>query len=212
MGEVGLIAYPVFVETGDDAVAVCGYHLVEPPLGGVYPVVDIHLCLGVCTHLVAEIEVTITQRLAGNALVDPIVIHAKGTEDYPTVMAAQIAIDGLDALGLELKEHGVDKLHHIIAPQSWQQGAESYKVTESSPLARTTHEGEVAGIVFPEVAVGQDGDLMAQLAQAASQGPVYIAVFADEKYAHNRYLTMCNSRLRPILDWTSRRNIQYLRV
>ena len=128
------------------------------------------------------------------------------------VMAPQIAIDGLDALGLELKEHGVDKLHHIIAPQPWQQGAESHKVTEASPPARTTHEGEVAGIVFPEVAVGQDGDLMAQLAQAASQGPVYIAVFADEEYAHNRYLTICNSRLRPILDWTSRRNIQYLRV
>ena len=41
---------------------------------------------------------------------------------------------------------------------------------------------------------------------------VDIAVFADEEYAHNRYLTICNSRLRPILDWTSRRNIQYLRV
>ena len=130
-------------------------------------------------------------------------------------MTAQIAVEEEQAFGLQLEEHGVDELHDIVAPQAWQQAVESGCEHDASQLARATAHVDIAGIVFPEVAVGDDGHLVAQLAQAFGQRGVDIAIFAYQEYFHRSFFMRGMRRmrrLRPLGLPESRRNQVYFLV
>ena len=105
-------------------------------------------------------------------------IHAEGAEHDTAVVATQVTVDGHDALGLQLEEHGVDELHHVVAPPPWQQRGHLGHERQSAELARAAGQVLVARIVFPEVAVAGHGHVVAQVAQALGQRVVNVAVFA----------------------------------
>ena len=83
-------------------------------------------------------------------------------ENDMAVVAAQVVIDGEDALGFQLEEHGIDELHHVVLSPSGQQHGHLRHQRQSAQLALASCQIQVAGIVFPEVAVAGHGNLMAQ--------------------------------------------------
>ena len=93
-------------------------------------------------------------------------------------MSAQVAVDGKDALGLDLEEHGVDELDDIVAAQAGQEAVEARHIANAAPFAGRAHEVDVARVVFPEVAIGEHGDLVSQLAEPFGERPMHVAVFA----------------------------------
>ena len=93
-------------------------------------------------------------------------------------MTAQVAIEPEQTFGLELEEYGIDELHYIVTSHTWQQSVESGHQTDAAKHARLACNVDVAGVVLPEVTVGNHGDTMPQLAQTFGQRGVYIAIFA----------------------------------
>ena len=128
-------------------------------------------------------------------------------------MTAQIVVEEVEALGLQLEEHRVDELYDVIASQSGQQSVEACHEPDASPLARTAGHIDIARIVLPEVTVGNDADLVAQRAQRLSEGGVDVAVFAYKQYSHLFSLwTTRMSREMPSEELVMRRNQVYLVV
>ena len=93
-------------------------------------------------------------------------------------MFAQVAIQRKQPFGLHFNEHGVDKLHHIIASQLGQCPQKTKGKANFAPQPRSAFEVDVARIVFPKVAVRGHRNLMSQLSQPLGQGIVHVAVFA----------------------------------
>ena len=128
-------------------------------------------------------------------------------------MAAQIVVEEIEALGLQLEEHGVDELYDVVALQSRQQATEAHHELEATPLARSTGHIDIARIILPEVTVGNDADLVAQRAQSLSEGGVDVAIFAYKQYSHLFSLwTTRMSREMPSEELVMRRNQVYLVV
>ena len=115
---------------------------------------------------------------------NPVPVHTEGTQEHLPVVAAQIVVEEIEALGLQLEEHGVDELYDVVAPQSWQQTIETCHEPDAAPLARSAGDIDIARVILPEVTVGNDADLVAQRAQRLSEGGVDVAVFAYKQYSH----------------------------
>ena len=113
-----LVGCVIFVEPGDDAVAVGSYVAVQAGFGGVLPVGLLLVDIRVADWRVSDVEVGVakTERLPGACLY-PLGVHAERAKEYFPVVLFEIAVYGCNALGLELKEHGVDELHYIIPTQ-----------------------------------------------------------------------------------------------
>ena len=95
------------------------------------------------------------------------------------VVAAQKTVDGKLAFGLQGEEVGIDQLNNVESCQARQCAEQLHDVACGCQPPRTPPvEGDVAGIVVDVGAVGDDKNLVAQLAQALSQRRVQIAVFS----------------------------------
>ena len=114
----------------------------------------------------------------------PVPVHAEGAEEHAAVVAAQVVVEEIETLGLQFEEHGVDELHDVIALQSWQQAPESPHEQHAAEFARMSRHIDIARIILPEVAVGDDTDLVAQCAQRLCEGGMHVAVFAYEQDFH----------------------------
>ena len=70
------------------------------------------------------------------------------------IISTQIAVNGEDTLGLQFEEHGVDELHHIIAPPLRQQGIRQSlsKIEQPTPEAFLNCVAELKRIdaMFPD--------------------------------------------------------------
>ena len=196
---VCLITGVVLVETGDDAVAVGGDAPVEEAFGAVEPVGDEEGVLGeVGARGGAEVEIGVAEGVAVGAGLHPIVVHTEGAHEYLSVVAAQTFIERPDALGAQGKEDGVDELHDVVAAQGAPEAAETEIVAQRLPASEAgAPYVYVAGIVFPAIAVADDGDVVAEGAQPFCKGGVDVAVVADEEYFHItpsaalRHLPLC---------------------
>ena len=118
VGEMGLIAAPVFVESGNDAVAVVCNDSVQLLLRGSQPVLLLAGGLDIGAQMVANVEVAVAEMAALGAFVHPVVVHAKSTKEHLAVVATEITVDGQNALSLEFEEHGVDELHNVVTPET----------------------------------------------------------------------------------------------
>ena len=67
------------------------------------------------------------------------------------------------AFGLELEEHRIDELHDVIASHQWEQRVEPEHEPDAPDFPRMTGDVDVAGIVLPEIAVGDHGHPVSQL-------------------------------------------------
>ena len=168
----------VFVEACDDAIAILGYQAVEPFLGSAQPVVLVLQGLGIGAKGVAYIEVAIAQGLFVDTGVNPIPVHAEGTQEYLAVMTAQVTIEPEQALGLEFEEHGVDELDDIVTTKAGQQAIKAEQESDAAYGAWRAGDIDIAGIVLPEVAIGYNGNLVAQCAQTLSQRGMHVTIFS----------------------------------
>ena len=211
--EVRPVADIVFVEARDDAIAVVSDITVELALRCAEPVVAVLHGFSIGAQLVADIEVAIAQGTLVDALMHPVPVHAEGTQEHPLVVTAQVVVEEVEALGLQLEKHRIDELYDIVASQTGQQTIEACHEPNASPLAWTAGHIDIARIVLPEVAVGNDADLVAQRAQRLSEGGVDVAVFAYKQYSHLfSFWTTCMSRVMPREELVMRRNQVYLVV
>ena len=111
----------------------------------------------------------------------PVPVHAEGTEHDVAVVAPEVTVDGQQPFGTQFEEHGVDKLHHVVAAQPGQQQSNAQGQPHSvEGAAAVAADVDVARIVLPEVAVADDGHLVSKLAQSLGQRPVYVAVLAKQ--------------------------------
>ena len=100
LGEMGLIAAPIFVESGDDAVAVVGDDAVQLLLRSPQPVLLLTGGLNIGAQLVANVEVAVAEMAALGAFVHPVVVHTECPEEHLAIMATEITVDGQYALSL----------------------------------------------------------------------------------------------------------------
>ena len=82
LGKCRVITGPVFVETGDDAVASLRNVFVEPFLGGSYPVLLFFQRFGIRAYLIPEVEVAVSERFLHAAIIHPIPIHPECSEKH----------------------------------------------------------------------------------------------------------------------------------
>ena len=116
MRTIFLITGVVFIEAGDDAVAVGDDALVEEPFGAVEPVGYEEGVLGnVCAGHGAEVEVGVAEGVAVRAGFHPVVVHAEGAHEEFAVVPAETLIERPDTLGTQGKEYRVDELHDVIS-------------------------------------------------------------------------------------------------
>ena len=64
-GEQGLIAHPVFIESGYDGISLAGYQFVQPLFYCTYPISSFGECLWILAQFIAKIEVAVTKRTLG---------------------------------------------------------------------------------------------------------------------------------------------------
>ena len=178
LGEGGMVTHPVFVQTRHDGVAVGGYAAVQPFLFCPQPVAAVAQCLLVVAQPVAYVEVAVSQRSVFHAGFHPVPVHTEGSHHHVAVVAPQVVVDGFYALGLQLQKERVYQLHHVVAPELWQQGGQMGHISHAPQASRSPRQVDIAGIVFPEVAVGEHGHVVAQHFQSLGQCGVHIAVFA----------------------------------
>ena len=114
-GEYGLVAQPVFVEAGYDAVTILCDEFVQSFFGCPQPVALIIDGFGISTKGVADVEVTIAQGLVEGASMNPVPIHAEGPKKHPFVVLAEVTVEPEEPFGLQFEEHGVDELYDIVA-------------------------------------------------------------------------------------------------
>ena len=67
------------------------------------------------TDGVGEVEIAVTEGFLGDACVDPIVVHAKGTHDDFAVVFSQILVDGEYSFGFQFEENRIDDLCDVVA-------------------------------------------------------------------------------------------------
>ena len=192
VGEVRLVAPPVFVESCDNGVAVVG----DVPVYALFcrrePVGTLFHGIGIGAETAAHVEVAVTECLCVAAGAHPVVIHAEGTHHHALVVASQIVVDGFYPSCLQFHEHRIDNLHDVVAPQTGHDAEQTGDVGESAKACRLACEVDVARIVFPEIAVGHDCHFMTEGSQSLGKGPVHVAVFAEEQYFH-RFIAMKRS-------------------
>ena len=99
-------------------VAIVGYVLVEAALLAIYPIGNLVTDILTVPQCSTEVEVGVAEGLCGSTGMHPIVIHAVATQEYFAVVAAQVVVDGIEPLGLQFEETGVDELYHIISAQT----------------------------------------------------------------------------------------------
>ena len=114
-GEFRVIACPVFIESRHDAVALAGYDSVESFLLRAQPVFPFLQGVSVGPQGLSHIEIAVSQRLVVAAATHPIIVHPETAQDDLPVVPFQIAVDGQDALCLQLEKHGIDELYDIIS-------------------------------------------------------------------------------------------------
>ena len=180
VGEVGSVADIVFVEAGDNAVAGVGDMAVQAFLGSAEPVVLVLEGFCVSAEFVADVEVAVAQGSVEDTAMHPVPVHAEGTEEYFLVMAAQIVVKPEQAFGLQLEEHGIDELYHVVASHPREQTVEPDHQEQPSNLAWTTGHVDIAWVVFPEVTVGYDDHLVSQRPQSLCEGGMHVAVFTEQ--------------------------------
>ena len=95
--EVGSI---IFIKSRNDAIAVVGYPFVEFALGTTQPVANPNVVLFAFAHFHSHIEIGVAEGGAVQSRLYPIVVHAKGTEEYVLVVVSQILVEGHHALRL----------------------------------------------------------------------------------------------------------------
>ena len=116
--EVRMIAGIVFVEAGRDSVAIVGNVLVEAALFAINPVGYLVTDVLAISECRTEIEVGVAEGLCGSTSMHPIVIHTVSAKEYFAIVSAQIVVDGIEPLGFEFEEAGIDKLHHIVSAKA----------------------------------------------------------------------------------------------
>ena len=186
VGEARLAANVVFVESGDDAVAVLRHCLEEGGFVAMEPV-GLHLVgEGIVAPLPIDIEIAVAEGCGFDALLDPGAVDAEGAEEEAAVLAAQALVVGEDAMGAQVEKDGVDELDNVVALQRTHRVLDVEEIFGGvEPTCGLALEVDVARVALPAVAVGNDSDLVAQCAESLGEGPVDIAVFAYEKYLHD---------------------------
>ena len=95
-------------------------------------------------------------------------------------MLSEIAIEEEQAFGLQFEEHRVDELHHVEAPESWQETEDAGIEAHASQPSRGARHIDVPWVVLPEVAIGANHHIVAQRMEAFRQRSVDIAIFAKQ--------------------------------
>ena len=118
MSIILMIAHPILIQAGNDAITVLDNHFVETMLGCTYlPIQHFHPCRIVLSQLLSDIEVAVSQRHLMAVDIHPVEIHTKGSQEYLAIMLAQIVVYGEDSFGFQFEKHRIYQLNDIITLQ-----------------------------------------------------------------------------------------------
>ena len=149
-----LIAGPIFIESGNDAIKVLHHPAVQLSFRPIEPVAYECLVFRPTPHLIAEVEVRIAECLAVEPGLHPIMIHAEGSHEHFTVVSSQKAIEGPQMLSPQFQKHRVDDLNDIEISESEELADRLHQPFQRFCLTHArTSEVDVARIVLPSIAV-----------------------------------------------------------
>ena len=107
-------------------------------------------------------------------------VQSEGAHEHALVVAAQIVVEGLVALGFEGKKYGVDELHHVVALEFAELAEQAEVVAHigNASALDVAAQVDVARIVFPSVAIACHCHFVAQCSQTFGKRGVYVAIVA----------------------------------
>ena len=134
--------------------------------------------------LVAYIEVSVAEQVQVAAAMHPVVVISQGRQHHALVMPAQVIVYLAQALLLECKEVGAYQLHHIISPESGQQGHHLGQIAHGTPSTRLALQGDVLRHLPPAQWFADDKRFVTQPLEAECEIVVRHRGVAKEEYLH----------------------------